>query len=342
MKKIGLFLVLVLGIIVSGVNAADVEVKLDSNDGTSAFVVLDSDATIVATMDSNGGITGAGRLTIGSDSGLYVGAGNDLQLTLSSDDIYFKQATLDKDIYFQVNDGGATTTPLFIDGSASSVGIGTAAPANLLQVKNPGDNGAIIRIGGNSTDLIDKMIYFGDGTTAYVRLGEPSTQDDMLMFRATDFYFETGDVGIGTTAASAKLDVDGNGRFRSIGSGSSAGALHYTSDGTLTTNTSDIRKKTNLIPLQGSLDKVLKLQGYSFNWKEEPNGPKHLGLVAQEVEKVIPELVFTNKVDGFKGINYSEISAVFVEAIKELEAENKELKDRLAKIEAKMESLYSE
>jgi cell division protein FtsB len=52
------------------------------------------------------------------------------------------------------------------------------------------------------------------------------------------------------------------------------------------------------------------------------------------VEKVIPELVFTNEVDGYKGINYAEVTAVLVEAIKELKAENKQLKDENKEIKA--------
>jgi hypothetical protein len=140
-------------------------------------------------------------------------------------------------------------------------------------------------------------------------------------------------VGLGTDAPSVSLDVNGNARFRAIGSGTSAGAVHRTSDGTLTLSTSDIRLKENIKTLDNCLEKVLQLRGVYFTWKSDPGMGTRIGFIAQEFENVIPELVFTNEADGYKGINYSEISAVIVEAIKEqqkiiedLKAENNRLK----------------
>ncbi|MFH1683740.1 MAG: hypothetical protein ABIA67_02525, partial [Candidatus Margulisiibacteriota bacterium] len=68
MKKVCLFLVLVLGVMVGVVAAADVEVKLDSDDGTSAFILEDSSETKVATMDSNGNLYVSGKVGIGTKS----------------------------------------------------------------------------------------------------------------------------------------------------------------------------------------------------------------------------------------------------------------------------------
>jgi hypothetical protein len=51
-----------------------------------------------------------------------------------------------------------------------------------------------------------------------------------------------------------------------------------------------------------------------------------IGFIAQEFEQVIPELTFTNETDGYKGINYAEVTALLAEAIKELKAENDRLK----------------
>lgn len=65
-----------------------------------------------------------------------------------------------------------------------------------------------------------------------------------------------------------------------------------------------------------------------------------IGFIAQEFEKVIPELVFTNEVDGYKGINYAEVNAVLVEAIKELKTENDELRVRLDKLESLFSSSF--
>jgi hypothetical protein len=129
-----------------------------------------------------------------------------------------------------------------------------------------------------------------------------------------------GYVGFDTNLPTQRLDVNGNGRFRSIGSSASAGALHYTSDGTLTTNTSDERLKTNITTLTGALDKVNQLRGVTYNWTENPNGDARIGFIAQEVNSVVPELTFTNpnSSEQYMGVHYDNVTALLVEAVKEL------------------------
>jgi hypothetical protein len=138
--------------------------------------------------------------------------------------------------------------------------------------------------------------------------------------------FSAHRVGIYTISPSVALDVNGNGRFRSISSGAYLGVVNRTADGTLTTSTSDIRLKENIKPLQNSLEKVKNLQGVSFNWKNDELKSPKIGLIAQDVEKILPELVFTNPTDGYKGINYAEINAVLIEAIKEQQKQIDDLK----------------
>ena len=156
------------------------------------------------------------------------------------------------------------------------------------------------------------------------------------------------DVGINTNQPTQRLDVAGNARIRNISAGTSAGALHYTSDGTLITSASDERMKTNIQPLGNSLSKVLRLQGVSYTWIEDPGLGTRIGMIAQEVENILPELVFTNENDGYKGINYSEITAVLVEAIKEQQAiiesqlmENARMREQLESLHAENEHLRS-
>lgn len=142
------------------------------------------------------------------------------------------------------------------------------------------------------------------------------------------------------TAPTQLLDVSGNARFRAISSATYYGHVIRTSDGTLTTSTSDIRLKENIETLETCLEKVLQLRGVSFTWKTDPEMGTRIGFIAQEFEKVIPELVFTNEVDGYKGINYAEVNAVLVEAIKELKTENDELRVRLDKLESLFSSSF--
>lgn len=85
--------------------------------------------------------------------------------------------------------------------------------------------------------------------------------------------------------------------------------------------TSDIALKNNIEPISNPLDVLEKITGYSFNWKSD--GSKAYGFTAQDLEKILPEIVKTRD-DGFKGINYLNLIAFLVEAIKELRKEIKE------------------
>jgi len=104
-------------------------------------------------------------------------------------------------------------------------------------------------------------------------------------------------------------------------------------DGTLTMVTvatpSDVRYKKDIYPLESSLNKVMKLQGVTYAWrKEELKGAgfkdgRQIGLIAQDVEKVLPELVHTDG-KGYKAIAYDKLAPVLIEAVKELQKEVKE------------------
>ena len=98
------------------------------------------------------------------------------------------------------------------------------------------------------------------------------------------------------------------------------------STGTLTVvdlnSTSDINLKTNINTVENALDTVSQLRGVSFDWKE--TGKSSYGVIAQELEEVLPELVGTGET---KTVNYSGIIGVLVEAIKELKAEIEDLKN---------------
>ena len=102
-----------------------------------------------------------------------------------------------------------------------------------------------------------------------------------------------------------------------------------TATGTVTW--SDKRYKEGIKSIPDALSKVKSIEGVSYSFKKEftdkgfPKG-KQIGVIAQNIEKVLPELVKTNK-DGYKGVNYSQITAVLIEAIKELsEKSQKEIK----------------
>ena len=88
-------------------------------------------------------------------------------------------------------------------------------------------------------------------------------------------------------------------------------------------SSSDMTLKQDFIPINNSLDIISRLTGFGFTWKDSKE--KSYGLSAQEVEKVIPEIV-KNRPDGTKGINYMNLTAFLIEAIKDLKQEVTELK----------------
>jgi hypothetical protein len=109
------------------------------------------------------------------------------------------------------------------------------------------------------------------------------------------------------------------------------GAIRATGDITAF-YTSDRNLKQNIVNIDNSLDKVSKLNGVYYNWtKEALEKHKHLvdekevGVIAQDVEAVLPELVATRE-DGSKAVRYERLCAVLIESVKELKKEIEELK----------------
>ena len=91
-------------------------------------------------------------------------------------------------------------------------------------------------------------------------------------------------------------------------------------------SSSDLRYKENITTITGATDKVKQLRGITHTWKEpmqDSDNPNQVGygLIAQEVETVIPEVVITdNSEEGYKSINYEKLVPLLIETIKELEA----------------------
>jgi len=84
---------------------------------------------------------------------------------------------------------------------------------------------------------------------------------------------------------------------------------------------SDLILKTNIQPISNPIDKILQINGVTFNWRE--NNKPSVGIIAQEIEKVFPELV---NGENPKTVNYNGLIGLLIEAIKELNEEVKNLK----------------
>jgi len=139
------------------------------------------------------------------------------------------------------------------------------------------------------------------------------------------------------------LDVNGNARFRSVPTGT-GNYLVIDVNGNLGQAASDESLKHNFLHITSAsaLSKVMEMKGMYFTFKNDPENKRKLGFIAQDMEKVVPEAVFTNPVDGLKGINYAELTAVLAEAIKEqqtiIESQQEEI-NRLKGLESRIAQL---
>ena len=93
-------------------------------------------------------------------------------------------------------------------------------------------------------------------------------------------------------------------------------------------SSSDKRLKKNIVKIDSALNKVSQISGYHFEWKDKKEAPhqgKDIGVIAQEIEKVLPEIV-SERETGYKAVNYQKLTALLIEAVKELKGEIDELK----------------
>jgi hypothetical protein len=154
-----------------------------------------------------------------------------------------------------------------------------------------------------------------DATDAWIRLYCGSAADWIFGSNGSDhsykWYNQSSNGGVGYKMALA-----------------TSGALTVSSDVVAYGSPSDKRLKENIKPIESALDKAMKLQGVTFDWKKSDSILKikeDIGFIAQDVQKVVPELVRENE-DGMLSMRHQGIAPILLEAIKELKAEIEELK----------------
>jgi hypothetical protein len=134
-----------------------------------------------------------------------------------------------------------------------------------------------------------------------------------------------------TEASSTWLYFNGAARLQTTNDGA-------TLTGTLTASTnvtanSDIRLKTNIVTIEDALKKTLSLRGVTFD-RVDVELPRQLGVIAQEVEEVFPEVVYTDE-NGIKSVAYGNLTAVLIEAIKEQQKQIDELREEIKNLKNK-------
>jgi trimeric autotransporter adhesin len=209
-----------------------------------------------------------------------------------------------------------STLGLYLDGSSTQ-----SAGINFALNKNNLDKGGDAAIG-----IANYYTGFGSDVQAG-DLGIESNQDIHLATSGSGMpkaptrmiIKNNGNVGIGIIGPAYKLDVNGNARIN--------GTVYPASDE---------RLKTNIQEIPNALDKILNLRGVSFNWKKD-NSPSD-GVIAQEVEKVFPELVSTDD-KGMKSVNYDGLIAPLIESVKQQQNQIDQQQKEIDELKAAIESL---
>jgi hypothetical protein len=136
----------------------------------------------------------------------------------------------------------------------------------------------------------------------------------------------SGFVGIGTNNPTQALQVAGN----------------IIASGTITP--SDIRYKKNIRPIQSPMEKLQQLNGVTYEYRKEEfpqmgfNDNEQVGLIAQEVEKVFPQLVVTDD-KGFKAVDYVKLVPVLIESVKSQQREMDQLLQTIKEMKEEIKSL---
>ena len=344
---------------------------------TSAPTYIGTSSTVRMTLASNGrvgigtqspgyqlDVTGSGNFST-TTGGIELSIGNNTMTTTN------KRLRIVQDAgasYTRISNTADSITYMTFGMDNARVGIGTAAASELLDVEGTAQVNYLKIDPSDAVDEGGELQLKGSGAYGNVQLDNwrgnirlhsfANGKQFMLLNGAINAdsttannYF-AGNVGIGNASPAVKLDVTGDIR----GTGTVA-------------SWSDVRVKKNIEIIPDSLNKVLRLRGVEFDWRNDEYPEKKfkqghdIGVVAQEVEKVFPEAVETSKVDGFKSVAYSKLVAPLIEAVKELyykvtgverqvasleekkadrtevealKAENAELKSRLERLEKMM------
>ena len=275
-------------------------------------------------------------LTTGVTGTLPVAKGGTGQSTLAAAGINTGSGTLNYLPKYTATGTTLGNSIIFDDGS--QVGIGTASPNAKLEVRGRtniyGGGSSVSTLGFAILDASGTYnLYLEDDGGAYlrgnVRIG--NTQIDVYKLDVNGTGRFTGAL-TGTSATFSSSVTATTGRFTSVASGTFANNLNITSDGTLTTATSDEKYKYNILPINYGLNTILQLKPVNFQWIEGEEND--LGFIAQDVAEIIPEAVNTNWNSDLL-MRYESIIPILTKAIQEQNALIKSLEQRILILENK-------
>jgi hypothetical protein len=204
---------------------------------------------------------------------------------------------------------------LIVSGSDAAIpSVSTAADFTI-------DAGGDIVLDADGTDIVLK-----DGGTEFGSFKRASS--DFVIKSATsdkDILLKGSDGGATITALQLDMSEGGNAQFL----GNISGSQIEASGDVIAFGSSDERLKDNIQPITEPLWKVSQIGGYEFDWNEKQDTYEghDVGVVAQEIHKVLPEVV-AERSNGYLGVKYEKIVPLLIESIKELKKEVDDIKEK--------------
>ena len=190
----------------------------------------------------------------------------------------------------------------------------------------------------NTTDNVQfgDLLLSGDltvqGTTVTLNTAELNIEDKLISVASGSTTSAQADgAGLHISGADESITWDhGNSRFNISDDVYAVGTIKASSD-IVAYASSDIELKNNIKPIQNPIEKINQISGNSFVWNEEKQNiykGKDYGVIAQEIEEILPELVQTRQ-DGYKAVKYDKLVSLLIEGIKHLSNEVNELKGKI-------------
>ena len=292
----------------------------NANVGTVSTDVLgDSSPQLGGNLDTNGKLIKFGDAgTAGTDDTLEFGASDDMQLYHDGTNSFIANKT------------GALKIATETSGIAVTIGHTTSETTiadNATVVGN-------ITLGANIVAASDVTLDCGgditlDADGSQVRFKDAGTERFTFNLDATPELDVTGGTfTIHNTTSDADVVITGNDGGSAITAltidMSAAGAATFNND---VTAFSDRRLKTDIEPITNALPKVMQMQGVYYKRNDVEDAREQVGVIAQDMEEIVPEVVLTADDDmQTKSVDYGKLCAVLIESIKELKAEIDELK----------------
>ena len=298
---------------------------LSSSVNTRLVTLEGKDISVTLTGD----VTGTGTITdLGNVSFATTIAANSVALGTDTTGDYVASMTAGTGITVGTATGEGSTPVITNTGVTSNVAGNaiTVSGATGAVTINHADTSTAANLTATSRTYVTALTFDTYGhVTAYSTGTETVTDTNTVTtnIAGTGVSVSSG-TGNSTISIGQAVATSDNVRFNSLGIGMAASATAGRIDASndiVAFSSSDIRFKENITPIENALEKISKISGNTYDWKEE-NKAEHgyegndVGVIAQEIEAVLPQLVQTRE-SGYKAVKYDKLVALLIEGIKE-------------------------